>query len=423
MKNTTFMNRLRALRVVAAAAIAFGAAGAACAATTPLADQPILVADVPANVALALSVEFPTAITRAHQNSFVGAASSPYLGYFDPKKCYKYNSGTSGYFEPTGKSGTNYTCSGAWSGHFLNWATMQGADIFRWALTGGNRSTDTPKLFDDGTANQTILDVVTYIQRNLDPTVAYRFACRVGGGILFGCRHRPDRDVIPAVAGTMGVELRRCNADFLVDRVARGLPLQEIEVLAGRDVVDDDHRGRRLRFVRRPGGKRSACRERGDGCCHATEGMFHAASPGRMALPGCAGCGRRRRAPANARRRGCCRDGVVRRYARARGRSIGGSPARIARAGAHRSDADRIRLRRVDAVELRGLRDVRLHELAVLGQRVHVRVNDRGPFERGTVIDLSYAAAAKLGILRGATPVEVERLTFDMIRSGNWKAD
>ena len=50
---------------------------------------------------------------------------------------------------------------------------------------------------------------------------------RVGGGILFGCRHRPDRDVVPAVAGTMGVELRRCNADFLVDRVARGLGLGE----------------------------------------------------------------------------------------------------------------------------------------------------------------------------------------------------
>jgi rare lipoprotein A len=57
------------------------------------------------------------------------------------------------------------------------------------------------------------------------------------------------------------------------------------------------------------------------------------------------------------------------------------------------------------------------------GRSVIVRVNDRGPFERGTVIDLSYAAAAKLGILRGATPVEVERLTFDMIRSGNWKAE
>ncbi len=28
--------------------------------------------------------------------------------------------------------------------------------------------------------SQTVLDVVTYIQRNLDPTLAYRFACRVG---------------------------------------------------------------------------------------------------------------------------------------------------------------------------------------------------------------------------------------------------
>jgi len=28
--------------------------------------------------------------------------------------------------------------------------------------------------------NQTVLDVVTYVQRRLDPTLAYRFACRVG---------------------------------------------------------------------------------------------------------------------------------------------------------------------------------------------------------------------------------------------------
>ncbi len=28
--------------------------------------------------------------------------------------------------------------------------------------------------------SQTVLDVVTYIQRNLDPTLSYRFACRVG---------------------------------------------------------------------------------------------------------------------------------------------------------------------------------------------------------------------------------------------------
>ena len=29
-------------------------------------------------------------------------------------------------------------------------------------------------------ANQTVLDVVTYIQRKIDPTLSYRFACRVG---------------------------------------------------------------------------------------------------------------------------------------------------------------------------------------------------------------------------------------------------
>ena len=28
-------------------------------------------------------------------------------------------------------------------------------------------------------ANQTVLDVVTYIQRKLDPTLSYRFACPV----------------------------------------------------------------------------------------------------------------------------------------------------------------------------------------------------------------------------------------------------
>ena len=29
-------------------------------------------------------------------------------------------------------------------------------------------------------AEQTVLDLVTYVQRSLDPTLAYRFACRVG---------------------------------------------------------------------------------------------------------------------------------------------------------------------------------------------------------------------------------------------------
>ena len=45
------------------------------------------------------------------------------------------------------------------------------------------------------------------------------------------------------------------------------------------------------------------------------------------------------------------------------------------------------------------------------GREVIVRVNDRGPFIKGRVIDLSYTAALKLGILRGVGIVEVERLT------------
>ena len=55
------------------------------------------------------------------------------------------------------------------------------------------------------------------------------------------------------------------------------------------------------------------------------------------------------------------------------------------------------------------------------GREVIVRVNDRGPFESGRVIDLSYTAALKLGVLNGVAPVQVQRLTFDDIRSGGWQ--
>jgi rare lipoprotein A len=46
------------------------------------------------------------------------------------------------------------------------------------------------------------------------------------------------------------------------------------------------------------------------------------------------------------------------------------------------------------------------------GKSVIVRVNDRGPFHPGRVIDLSYAAAVKLGVVRtGTARVEVRALT------------
>jgi rare lipoprotein A len=52
------------------------------------------------------------------------------------------------------------------------------------------------------------------------------------------------------------------------------------------------------------------------------------------------------------------------------------------------------------------------------GKEVIVRVNDRGPFSAGRVIDLSYTAALKLGVLNGVAAVEITRITDDDIRSG-----
>jgi type IV pilus assembly protein PilY1 len=74
------------------------------------------------------------------------------VGYFDPYKCYSYDS-TKGWFAPIGTTvgyvsslaidkqpaTSKAQCSGSWSGNFLNWATMQTIDMFRWAMTGGDR--------------------------------------------------------------------------------------------------------------------------------------------------------------------------------------------------------------------------------------------------------------------------------------------
>ena len=47
--------------------------------------------------------------------------------------------------------------------------------VWKGSAQGGFREFEVPRH-----PSQTILDVVTYIQRTLDPTLAYRFACRVG---------------------------------------------------------------------------------------------------------------------------------------------------------------------------------------------------------------------------------------------------
>ncbi len=57
----------------------------------------------------------------------------------------------------------------------------------------------------------------------------------------------------------------------------------------------------------------------------------------------------------------------------------------------------------------------------VNGREVVVRINDRGPFSPGRIIDLSLAAAVRLGVAHAVSPVEVERLTHEAIRSGDWR--
>jgi type IV pilus assembly protein PilY1 len=124
--------------------------------TIPLADQPLFTNNpVPGNLALPLSVEFPTAVSVAHIGNY--SSATVYLGYFDPGKCYVYRSSATdstgapniaapdSYFYPDGTTSSR-TCTNKWSGNFLNWATMQTIDPFRWALTGGYRVIDTPSL-------------------------------------------------------------------------------------------------------------------------------------------------------------------------------------------------------------------------------------------------------------------------------------
>lgn len=65
--------------------------------------------------------------------------SIDYYGYFDSNICYTYGSGV---FSPAGYT-MDKTCSGQWSGDYLNYLTTARIDALRKVLYGGFRSTDT----------------------------------------------------------------------------------------------------------------------------------------------------------------------------------------------------------------------------------------------------------------------------------------
>jgi type IV pilus assembly protein PilY1 len=146
------VNRLRRMPLALTLA---GLAAASNAVT--LADSPLFsTVSVPGNVALALSVEWPTATTPSYPSTTAYSAASTYVGYFDPEKCYQYvavDTGKEGksdystsYFKPHSAASSHACASKAgtplWSGNYMNWVSMQTLDVFRWALTGGYRTTD-----------------------------------------------------------------------------------------------------------------------------------------------------------------------------------------------------------------------------------------------------------------------------------------
>ncbi len=96
--------------------------------------------------------------------AFPGAAdyraASDYPGYFNAHMCYQYPirprtggisepdlSDANGYFSIAGPADARHECTqSAFSGNFLNWASMSRLDLLRYALTGGARALDLPGL-------------------------------------------------------------------------------------------------------------------------------------------------------------------------------------------------------------------------------------------------------------------------------------
>ena len=169
MKTPSFVRTSLRLLARLALPVSLCATMAATAANVDLADKPLFATtnSVPGNLLLDLSVEFPTANSAGYFSTTPYSSSTLYLGYFDGTKCYQYLYGPDqnqipaltamqSYFQAASPSNYTsaspyYTCTSTsstklWSGNWLNYSTMQGLDIFRWVLTGGNRIVDSTSM-------------------------------------------------------------------------------------------------------------------------------------------------------------------------------------------------------------------------------------------------------------------------------------
>ncbi len=161
MKTLSFTRRSSRVMARLALSLALFAVNGADAQGISLADKPLFsTTSVPGNLLLSLSVEYPTANTSAYFSTTAYSTGTAYLGYFDAAKCYKYSYNSAkpatSFFYPGSAASSTRTCtsSAPWSGNYLNYAAMQSLDIFRWVLTGGNRTTDS--------SSQTILQKATH---------------------------------------------------------------------------------------------------------------------------------------------------------------------------------------------------------------------------------------------------------------------
>lgn len=143
------IRRARAMLLAASLAAPLTSALAASTQPTPtidIATAPLSLSleSAYSNVMLTLSVEFPT-VGAAYRGPY--RKTETYLGYFNPNRCYSYDEGA-GYFVGKGNANTAHECvvatDGKFSGNFMNWATASAMDVFRMAMTGGDRVIDTP---------------------------------------------------------------------------------------------------------------------------------------------------------------------------------------------------------------------------------------------------------------------------------------
>lgn len=251
--NTNTLRRY-VTRAAAATVTAFASLTAAYGAPLNLSNVPLhLSSRVDPNVLINLSVETPMGGAAYTDQSGIPAGcggrindvlsdsaaddigscyfpATEYLGYFDPRKCYTYDA-TNNRFYPSGASTTAASgstpirsCSGAWSGNFMNWLGMTAIDEFIWTMTGGNRIVDTtartvvrrarkqnnnswfPRKVVDGTINVAPSTVTPFN----DSTLFFHntdFGFQVGTSFGNATGGSPDR-------GTFALDLEVCNANI-----------------------------------------------------------------------------------------------------------------------------------------------------------------------------------------------------------------